>query len=299
MARIIIELNAIEDIKTNLESLIQRSQKIGSTEINKLVRQRRGLLDKNEQMVFDCIKEKEEQSKQYVVNSLQKSLSRRPVFKAIKSLIDRNMVIEKPDPSNKQRLLLYVNRDNLILQVERDIRNFKRSYLKLIKRTHEEYFKKQDLTQDEIKNSKQPALDIAEFYSSGVEDGLTKIFKQLIINYSLKAIFKWPQEIKDVESLNRLYLMVFQSLNEIFSELVKYVPFDTEDKNRRIAYLHEGLNYSIEDAKIYQEMIPEFDGYNAGPEFDAVMSSLFTAIKMNVTWENYRAGQLDEPPSSL
>ena len=139
-------------------------------------------------------------------------------------------------------------------------------------------------------------MDIAEFYSVGVTDGLTKIFKQLIINYALNAIFKWREEIKDLESLNRLYLVAFQNLNEIFTELVKYVPFDIQDENNRIAYFHEGLRYSYQDAVVYQEMIPEFDSYNVGPEFDAVMSNLFTAIKMNVNWKDYREGRLNEPP---
>jgi hypothetical protein len=299
MSRIVFELNEIEDVKNKLDSIIQRGQKIDSSDFKKLVKQRAKFLDKNELMVFKCIEKKEGQSKQDIVNSPEISISRGPIFKALKSLIeDRKMVIDKPDPSNSQRLLLYVNRDNLIIQVEHDIKNFKRSYLKLMKRANEEYNKKQVLTLDEIKKSKRPDLDIDEFYSTGVASGLIKIFKQLIINYSLHAIFKWPQEIDDLESLNRLYLTIFQSLNEIFSELVKYVPFDIQEEQSRIEYLQEGLRYSFEDAAAYQNLIPEFDEYNVGPEFDAVMSNLFTAIKMNLNWRDYREGHLDKPPSN-
>jgi hypothetical protein len=129
-----------------------------------------------------------------------------------------------------------------------------------------------------------------------VAGGLTKIFKQLIIHYSLHAIFNWPQEIKNLESLNRLYLTVFQSLNEIFSELVKHVPFDIQDEQKRIEYLQEGLRYSFEDAVVYQTLISEFEGYNVRPEFDAVMSNLFRAIKMNANWKDYREGNLDKRP---
>jgi hypothetical protein len=301
MPRIIIEKDAIEDIKNKLDSLIQRGQKIDSTDFRKIVRQRTGFLDENEKLVFKCIEKREGQAKQEVVDSLTNapppnSLSRIPVLNAIISLESREMIRIKPDPLNSQKHLLYVNKENLIIQIENDINNFKRSYLKLIKRANEEYRRKQDLTEDQLKKSKRPDLDIAEFYSVGVTDGLTKIFKQLIINYALNAIFKWREEIKDLESLNRLYLVVFQNLNEIFSELVKYVPFDIQDEDKRISYLQEGLRYSLEDAKVYQEMIPEFDSYNVGPEFDAVMSNLFTAIKMNVNWKDYREGRLNEPP---
>jgi hypothetical protein len=81
--------------------------------------------------------------------------------------------------------------------------------------------------------------------------------------------------------------MLFQSLNEIFSELVKHVPFDIEDKHERLEYLQKGLRYSFEDAKMYADMIPEFDEYNLGTEFDSVMSDLFTASKMHMTWKDY------------
>jgi hypothetical protein len=101
-----------------------------------------------------------------------------------------------------------------------------------------------------------------------------------------------------LESLNRLYLTVFQSLNEIFSELAKHVPFDIQDEQKRIEYLQEGLRYSFEDAVVYQNLIPEFADYGVKPEFDAVMSNLFTAIKMNVNWKDYREGNLDKPPSN-
>jgi hypothetical protein len=295
MARIIVERDVIEGIKNRIESLIQESQKIDSAEFKKLVRPRTGFLDENEKMVFEYIKEKPGQSKQDVVDFFDsepppRHLSRGPVFNAITSLIDRGMVIWKPDDTNSRIHRLYVNKESLIIQVEKEIKDFKRSYLKLIKRANEEYRKKLDLTEDQLRKSKRPDLDIAELYSAGVTNGLTDIFRQLIISYSLNAIFKWPQEIRDLESLNRLYLTVFQNLNEIFSELVKYVPFDIHDEHKRVEYLQEGLKYTFDDAKMYVKMIPEFDEYNVGSEFDSVMSNLFTTFKMHIIWQDYRSG---------
>jgi hypothetical protein len=297
MAHIIFELDAIEDIKNKLDSLIQKGQKIDSTDFKKLMKQETGFLDKNEKLVFKCIKEKEGQSQQDIVNSLKElphgeSLSRKPVFKAIKSLKHRGMVVKKPDDTNSRTHRLYVNRENLIIQIENEIKDFKRSYLKLIKRADEEYKNKLDLTeyQHQLKKSKRPDLEYADLYSAGVASGLTDIFRQLIITYSLDAVFKWSQEIKDLDSLNRLYLTVFQNLNEIYLQLVKYVPFDIQDEHKRIEYLQEGLKYTFEDAKMYVKMIPEFDEYNIGSEFDSVMSNLFTALKMHTTWKDYRTG---------
>jgi hypothetical protein len=92
-----------------------------------------------------------------------------------------------------------------------------------------------------------------------------------------------------IQSLNRLYLVVFQSLNEIFSELVKYVPFDSKEEKERIEYHQEGLRYSYEDAKKYADMITEFREYGLDIEFDSVMSDFFTASNMPMKWKEYRA----------
>jgi hypothetical protein len=165
MVRIIFELDAIEDIKIKLDSLIQKGQKIDSTDFKKLVKPNTGFLDENEKLVFRCIKENEGQSGQDIVNSLEnappgESLSRKPVFNAIKSLIKREMIVSEPDVRNRRKLRLYVNRGNLIIQVEKEIKDFRNSYLKLIKRADEEYRKKLDLTVDQLRKSKRRDLDI-------------------------------------------------------------------------------------------------------------------------------------------
>jgi DNA-binding PadR family transcriptional regulator len=289
MARIIFDLEAIEDIKNKLGSLIQSGQKLESSELKKLIRQKTEVLDEYEKIVFDYIRNNPGTSKQRMVVSLKRP-SRGTIYKVLDRLKKYNMVISRSDDRNIQKHQLFVNNESLIIQVEKDIKAFKRSYLNLIKRANEKYRKKLNQNEDELKKSRRPQIDIPEIYSSGVANDLSNIFKQLILTYSLNAIFKWPEQIKDSESLNRLYLMLFQSLNEIFSELVKHAPFDIEDKHERLEYLQEGLRYSFEDAKMYADMISEFDEYNLGTEFDLVMSDLFTASKMRMTWKNYRTG---------
>lgn len=289
MARIILDLDAIEDIKNKLGSLIQSGQKLESSDLKKLIRQKTEVLDENEKIVFEYIRNNSGTSVQQLVDSPGMP-SRGTIFKALKRLKKYNMVIQRSDDTNIQKHQLFVNNESLIIQVEKDIKNFKRSYLNLIKRANEVYRKKQDLTGDELVKSKRQDIDIPESYSWGVDEVLTKILKKLIMSYSLNAIFVWPEKVKDSESLNRLYLMVFQSLNEIFSEHVKYVPFDIEDKHKKAKDLQEDLRYSYEDAKMYVDMIPEFEEYNLGTEFDSVMSDLFTASNMHMTWKDYRSG---------
>ena len=67
----------------------------------------------------------------------------------------------------------------------------------------------------------------------------------------------------------------------------KYVKFDIEDKNERVKGFQDDLRYLYDDANMYVNMIREFDEYNLGTEFDSVMSDLFTASKMHMTWKDY------------
>jgi hypothetical protein len=83
------------------------------------------------------------------VNALVAIRSRGQVFDIIKKLVKSEMVIQRFDDTNIQRHQLFVNNGSLMVQVEKDIKNFKRSYLKLIKRANEEYRKKQNLREDE------------------------------------------------------------------------------------------------------------------------------------------------------
>jgi predicted transcriptional regulator len=289
MVRIVIDLDLIEDVKNKLDSLINGSQKIETSDYKKLIGQRNFTkMDIKDEIIFEYIKMHPGISKQGLVNALVLTISRTPIFKAVKRLVKSGMIIQRADDASIQKHLLFVNEENLIIQVEKDMKAFKKSYLKLIKRASEEYKKKQNLTEDELKKSKKPHVDIPEIYSSGLADGLSKILKQLIISYSLQAIFVWPNQIKDSESLYRLYLMVFQILNEIFSELVKRVPFDIEEDHERIEYLQEGLQHSYEDAKRYANLIKEFHEYGLDTEFDLGMSDLFTASNMPTKWKEYR-----------
>ena len=220
MTRIIFELDEIEDLKNRLESVIQRGQKIESSDVKKFIKQNQTaigeVLDEYEEKVFEYIRNNPGASNQDVVNALEGSRSRGPVYKIIKNLVEYGLVIERSDDTNARRHQLFENMENLILRVENDIKNFKRSYLKLIKRANLEQQRKQNLKSDNV-SGVDPAI-----HSAMVDVDLTGILQQLIKGYSLKAIFEWPEEIKDSESLNRLYLMVFHMLGDIFSEHVKY-----------------------------------------------------------------------------
>jgi hypothetical protein len=302
MEGIIIDLDKIKDIKNSLESVIRTSQKVDSVDFNKIIKQYQTdlpkYLDEYEGKIFEYIRKNPGVSKEDVVKAGIRS--RNPVYTILENLEKYNLIIVRPDKTKAKRLQLFENKKSLIIQIENGIKNFKKSYLALIKRANTEYQKRQNLgvhdSGHELRVGSKLTKVAPEIYSAFVDIDLMRILQQLIQGYAVKAIFEWPEEIKDPESLNRLYLMVFHMLSEIFSEHVKYsIPLGIQDEQERAVLFRESLQDSFDDPTIYRHLIQDFDNHNWNTEFDSVMSNLFTALNMRLKWKDYRAMSIMRP----
>ncbi len=292
MSSVIVKVKEIEDIKKRLESIIKR-EKIDSSNQKMHIKQKQTVLprflDEYEAKVFEYIRNNPGSSNEDVVKALKGIRSRNPVFKIIKKLVEEyGLVIERTDDTNALRHQLFENKESLITRVENGIKNFRRSYLNLLKRASQDYQEKQNLKSIDIELGSSRSKVAPEIYAVYIDIDLRKILEQLIKGYAVRAIFEWPEKIKDTESLNRLYLMVFHMLADIFSEHVKYsIPWGIEDEHERLVLLRESLQDSFE-ATIYRDLIPGFNKYNWDPELESVMSDLFTALNTDFKWKDMR-----------
>jgi len=123
MARIIFDLEAIEDIKNKLGSLIQSGQKLESSDLKKLIRQKTEVLDENETIVFGYVRNNPGTSIQGMVDSLEKP-SRGTIYKVLGRLKKYGMVIARSDDTNIQKHQLFVDNESLIMQVEKKYQSF-------------------------------------------------------------------------------------------------------------------------------------------------------------------------------
>ena len=82
----------------------------------------------------------------------------------------------------------------------------------------------------------------------------------------LYAVFEWPKSIHDTEGLNRLYLTVFQNINEILTELAKYIPFHIKKEKEKLKFITRDLTFPFQESQVFEQMIKEFDEYNLGVE---------------------------------
>ena len=273
MTRIVLESEKINDIKKQLEILVKTAGKIESDNYKHHIKQKMKVLDKIELDIIEFVKNNPGKWKQNVIESV--SYSRVPVLRHINNLVNYGIITQELD-NRKHRL--YFNDENVFTSVLNDIKSFKKSYINLVKIAAKIY-----------KNMVARG-DNYKLYSEMISNDLATILKHLIMNYSLYAVFEWPRMIKDSEGLNRLYLTVFQSLNEIFSELGNSVPFHLKERDEKIEFLKRDLMFLYGEFEIYEQMITEFHRYDLDMEFDSVMSNLFMAFKMPRDWKDIRAG---------
>ena len=200
--------------------------------------------------------------------------ARRTVYRIINNLLRYNLIIKEKD-SKSRKHALSINKKSVIWAVTNDLKTFKKAYFELVNLAHEKY-------------KQMEGQDYDEIYSWGMSAQLVFILKHLIMSYSLYAVFEWPQIIRDDESLNRLYLTVFQTLNNILSELAKKVPFHLKKTKERLEFLKKDIMFLYQESKEYEQIVLEFHENGIDRELDSVMSSLFIALKMPVKWADYR-----------
>jgi predicted transcriptional regulator len=275
MPKIILESEKIDEVKNQLEMLIQTAQRIEVDNYQRHIRHKMEILDKKEEDIIEFVKNNPGTSKQGVVDSVD--YARVTILKAIKNLVNYGIITQELD-NRKHRL--YVNDKSIFKSSMDDIKSFKKSYFSLVRMANKCYKKIEGRDDDEM-------------YSWMISTNLIFILKHLITSYSLHAVFVWPKMIKDTEGLNRLYLTLFQSLNEIFSELGNYVPFHLKKRDEKTEFLKKDLMFLFQESKEYERLITEFHEYNLDREFDSAMSNLFKASKMSKEWKDYRAAIME------
>jgi DNA-binding Lrp family transcriptional regulator len=285
MAKITIESQKIDDIRIQLEKLVQDGQRVESDADKRHIQQRIEPLDKIELDIQEYVKNNPGTPIQGVVDNV--NYARVTVYRAIKRLVKYGIINVELD---KRKHRLYVSNDSLIVSVNHDIKKFKKSYFNLIKTSARVY-------KGMVARSDPKYVSIMGnylLYSQTISNNLITILKHFITSYSLYAVFEWPKTIKDAEGLNRLYLTVFQSFNEIFSELSNYIPFHLREKNEKIQYLNRDLMTLYGEFETYENIAIEFHRYDLDMEFDLVISDLFRASKMPREWSEIRTAMEEQ-----
>ena len=272
MTKLIIDSEKLVDVSKQLRIILTESQHAKNLSYKHYTKRQTEILDEKEKKTLEFIEKHPRTSIQGVVN--KSDYARKTVYRIINNLLRYELVIKEKD-SKSRKHALSVNKKSAIWAVMIDLKTFRKTYFELVNLVHEKYKQREGQDYDEI-------------YSGGMSAQLVFILKHLIMSYSLYAVFEWPQIIRDDESLNRLYLTVFQTLNNILSELAKKVPFHLKETKERLEYLKKDIMFLYQESKEYEQIVSEFHENGIDRELDSVMSSLFDALKTPIKWADYR-----------
>lgn len=131
MAKITIESQNIDDIRNQLEKLVQNGQKVESDANKRHIQQRIEPLDEIEQVIQEYVEKNPGTSKEGVVKNV--NYARVTIYRAINRLVDYGVITVELDKKSNRKHRLYVNDASLIVSVTHDIKKFNKSYINLIK----------------------------------------------------------------------------------------------------------------------------------------------------------------------
>lgn len=274
MTRVILEIERLNSIKKQLETLIEKSQDVKPDNQKKLVKQKTSFLTEKEKRIFDFVKNNDGTSKQAVVDHFKnnKMYSRVPVFRGIETLVKYRMLMVKVDNKNSQVHHLYINNQNLIASVQEDIALIQQSLCNLMSKSTQIY----DELEKRVKRNTNNSESIRRMGNIDLKTTsfIVRYFWHLISTYAWYAIFEWPQQIKDTEVLNRLYLTVFQKMQEVLNDIEKYVPFGVTEKAEKTEsklpkYIQIYLRFQADELKGH------FHENGLDVEFDMLMDTLW------------------------
>lgn len=156
--------------------------------------------------------------------------SRKTISRELKLLHTNKEIHIIIDKANSQRHKLYVNSDSEVYKLRKSLDELRDAFFKLVEEfkakektgilanTDIERIKNLDFSVDE-QDKIAPAYDLMLAHQS-----LVILLQHVLGMYVLYFLFKWPQEITEPETLNKLHSMTFQTITEIRNEISRSLP---------------------------------------------------------------------------
>jgi hypothetical protein len=167
----------------------------------------------------------------YIIN--KGSGSKKTIQRELKFLMEEeNSVYVDKDKPNSARHRLFINPDSEIRAVLSDLAKVKQAFFILISQVKNvsdtiENWGKDDYERNDSLDADDPHKvlpdDVTLAHSS-----LRVLFEHTLVIYLLHFLFEWPKKVPDSKNLDRLYLLAFQTIKEIRTELSNSLPHRQE-----------------------------------------------------------------------
>jgi hypothetical protein len=184
--------------------------------------------------------------------------SRVPLIKRIYSLVKYKVLIDRVDPKNRQTKRYYINKESLLLQLDRYFDSFEKALVNLIKA----FVKKNDSGTITGQNPE-------EIYFFTMIFELYQHVRGIAMTH---ATFNWPKITNDPVLLNRLYKTLFGKLIRLQESLSKALEEAGVDTYRNFVYSSWMLRPEVIDLGISIAQKYDLQGKALAHAFDLAWS---------------------------
>lgn len=131
MSKIVVDKNELKTIRKNLDYLLENGKQSFAIETHQLMYENHDL-NKKEQIIIEHLNKNPSINKEKVASGLKDDYARITILDAINGLIEKGLVIARKDKIKKRTYNLYVNYQNIISSLKRDVDAFKFFYYQLL-----------------------------------------------------------------------------------------------------------------------------------------------------------------------
>jgi hypothetical protein len=245
-------------------------------------------LSEKERAILEYIKSNPGTTKQGVVDVLDGRYSRTTVFEGLKQLEKYGMIVIRKDKPNSQVHRLFINSSNLIITVVQDLDNFKAAFFILIEKAKKVF----EGYESEIKKIEDIDIDIdsarkIENLEDELLDSIFSIHSHLINIYIVSASFTWNKVTNDKETLNKLYSIVFNKIQEIQLKISEVITIIYK-RNDHVDFVRAMFSYPPAISFMHLEiMFHIFKRYKLENEFGPVMDLIWKISFDFIPFDDY------------
>jgi hypothetical protein len=269
--KVIVNVEDLEKLQKDIDKdidMLKRNKRADITTKDSKRTQEKYDFTEREKCISEYIKNNPGSTKQNVVNNFEGilSYSRGPIFNTIFQLEEEKIIIVRHDEHNRHVTRLFINNENILVSLIKDLNSFKQSFFNLID-------KAMMIGGPKENDDWLGAL----LFRSELVRALLFPYKAFIIKYNLGDLLPSDTKIDD-ETLHKKFTIVSDTMREIHLKL--YQNMSDKGWNDNGEELKEQLlsNFTSTEKSHYEELgdvLKIFEKYGLRQSAEAVFDSLF------------------------
>jgi hypothetical protein len=234
---------------------------------------------KRREIIIRFISENQPCTSQDLVKGVSDKISRVPVFDTLSELMKEGIV--KDQRINRRDHRLFIDSNNPIIVISREIDEFENAYISFLKKIKENINKRyHDLKTRHYSNPQHRSLaEIDEFfYTTDLMSRSLRTFSDVLMMYMLRSAALWPNIIEDRNFVNKLNSTIFAKFSDMWIRMNEILgPIKTP--RGQFSLDDMGRDTMFDTAKELMYAIQKFDDADIKKEAEQVSTFIYGFIR--------------------